>query len=102
MAQANLGRLHVNSPDDECGGVQPAQVVEAGALTAGFLGGREPYPPAPVRVAQRTAVIVGENERLGVGGRTWNCALTNALAAVIFNFATSGGEMAALLVVTTL
>jgi hypothetical protein len=62
MAETDLGRLHVDPPDHEGGGVHLASVVEPGPLTTGFLGGREPHPPAPVRVAQRPAILVGENQ----------------------------------------
>src|SRR5580658_1188832 len=60
VAEASLCRLHIDAPSDESGGVQTTEIVEAGTLTTGGLGGREPDPASPVRVAQRPAEFVGE------------------------------------------
>lgn len=66
VPETNLGRLHVDPPDDQRRGVQVPQIVEACPLAAGGLGGRQPDPATPVRIAQRTALIVGEDQSPGV------------------------------------
>jgi hypothetical protein len=62
VTETDLGRFHIDPSDNKGGGVQATQVVEAGALTAGCFGGWEPHPLPPVRVAQRAAIFVREDQ----------------------------------------
>lgn len=66
MTKPGLRRLHVDALDDECRGVQPAEVVETRTGTAGGRRGRFPDPATPVRVAKGSALVVGEHESVGI------------------------------------
>ncbi len=66
MTETSLCRLHIDPSDDEGGGIQPTEVMKAGAGRTGCGDGRYPDPMAPVRIAQRTTSFVYEHECIAV------------------------------------
>ncbi len=66
MTEAGLGRLDVDTFEDETCCIRPAEVVELDPLDPGFLLARFPDPVQPVRVVEVFPVRADEEERVGV------------------------------------
>nr|WP_262321671.1 hypothetical protein [Acidiferrimicrobium sp. IK] len=70
VAESGLGGLHVDTGDDEVGGSDRSQVVEAQAAEARSGGGWQPDTFPPVGVVVGVAFLGDEDQRIATVGTT--------------------------------